>query len=112
MEAIYFYSSVTNISSLKAIAATNTIPFSYCQRSLSILCLHLVKMTYPSPEEIVGLCEAAQYPVIPHDDDPGSKVSLLLGEGVLHRAASCPPLEGRPSSPCPRSTSSDARMVL
>lgn len=51
----------------------------------------------PSPEEVVFLGQAPQYPVIAHGNYPGRKMSLLLGEGALHPAASCSPLQGHSS---------------
>lgn len=72
-------------------------------------------MVSPSPKEVVGLGQTAQYPVIPHDNYPGSKVSLLLGEGVLQGAAPCPPLQSRPSAsshPYISSSSCEAGVVL
>lgn len=69
-------------------------------------CLGLYKMGTPSPEEVVGLGQAAQYPVIPHDHYLGSEVSLLLGEGVWRCTGPCPPLQSCPPPSSPASTSS------
>lgn len=78
-------------------------------KTLKLLSTKSLVLCSPSPEGVVRLCQASQYPVVPHGDYPGREVSLLLAEGGLHP---CMPLQRAPCPSSPPSIPSPSKACL
>lgn len=77
------------------------------------LCISLASaLRCHSPKEVVFLCQAPQYSVVSHGNNPGRKMSGLFREVARNPGASSSPLQGHSFSPSSIPASCGARVVL